>query len=55
MKEKLIIITNHVLFIVFMSFIIVGQRTVGYSHLVLMLFGLAGLLCMLYFYNKRYR
>ncbi len=55
MKEKTKIMINLLLFIAFMSLIVVGQRTVGYANLALMLVGLAGLLGMLYFYNRRYK
>lgn len=34
--------------------IVVGQRTVSFAHLGLMLLGLAGILVLLYLYNRSY-
>lgn len=44
-----------IIFIVCMGLIIVGQRTVGVSHLVIMLVGLIGLLLLLFAYNKTHK
>ena len=51
----LMVILKLILFIVFLSMIIRGQRTVGYKNLVQMLIGLAGLLVLLYSYNKKFQ
>ncbi len=44
-----------ILFVVFLTMIIWGQKQVGYVNLGIMLTGLAGLLMLLYSYNKKYR
>lgn len=44
-----------ILFIVFMTMVIVGQRHIGYAGLSVQMIGLAGLLILLYLYNKKYR
>lgn len=49
------VIVKIVLFVVCVGLIIWGQRTVGYPYLCAQLIGLAGLLGLLYSYNKTYR
>lgn len=44
-----------ILFVVFMAMIIIGQKTISYASLGLMLLGLAGLLALLYIYNRKYK
>lgn len=44
-----------ILFAVFLTLIIWGQRQVSYANLGAMLVGLAGLLLLLHSYNKKYR
>lgn len=44
-----------ILFFVFLGMIIIGQKTVGLSNLGLELVGLAGLLALLFVYNRTYR
>ena len=51
----LMVILKLILFIVFLTMIIKGQKTVGYKNLAQMLIGLAGLLVLLYSYNKKYQ
>ncbi len=51
----LMVILKLILFVVFLTMIITGQKTVGYKNLVQMLIGLAGLLVLLYSYNKKYQ
>lgn len=43
-----------VVFIISMGLIAVGQRTTGFGYLLLMCVGLAGVLLLLYLYNKKY-
>lgn len=43
------------IFCICIALIIVGQKTVGIQYLLLQLFGLAGLLSLLYGYNKKYQ
>lgn len=54
MKAKMLILTKVVLFIFCLVLIIIGQKTVGKMELGLMLIGLAGLLGLLYDYNRKY-
>ncbi len=54
MKAKLVILVKAVLFIACLALIIIGQKTVGKLELGLMLIGLAGLLGLLYDYNRKY-
>ncbi|KRO17533.1 DUF6903 family protein [Lacticaseibacillus saniviri] len=46
------IVINIVLFILFMTMVILGQQHVGYAGLSVMLIGLAGLLTQLWAYNR---
>ncbi len=55
MNKTGVIIIQAILFAVCMGLIIWGQRTVGYPYLAAQLIGLAGLLGLLYRYNKTYR
>lgn len=42
-------------FIVSMAFIITGQRQIGPAGLLIMIVGLAGILVLLYLYNKKFQ
>ncbi|MDD6057813.1 MAG: hypothetical protein PUB98_06095 [Clostridiales bacterium] len=53
--EKVKGLIGGILFVVFLGMIIWGQRTVSYFHLGMMLVALAGLLGLLYCYNRKYR
>ena len=44
-----------IIFFVFFGLLFYGQRHVGYMGLTLELIGLAGLIVILYMYNKRYK
>jgi len=48
-------ILNVVLFIAFMTMVILGQRSIGYAGLSVMMVGLIGLLAQLWAYNRHYR
>lgn len=54
MDEKISRIFKVVLFVVSMFLIIYGQRTVGKLFLLMQLVGLAGLLFLLWNYNRKY-
>ncbi|WP_193747886.1 DUF6903 family protein [Neobacillus niacini] len=54
MKAKVLIILKMVVFIICLALIINGQKTVGKLELGMMLLGLAGLLGLLYDYNRKY-
>lgn len=43
------------IFIVCMALIICGQRNIGPAGLLIMLIGLAGLLVLLYLYNRKFQ
>lgn len=55
MNKKIKVILHIVAFIVFMSLIIIGQKTVGVGYLGMMLIGLIGLMVQLYLYNRKYQ
>ncbi|MEF9940781.1 MAG: hypothetical protein RSA90_02675 [Lachnospiraceae bacterium] len=55
MSKWIVKIVCLIIFIVCMGLIITGQRTIGLSHLVQMLIGLAGLLALLFAYNKKHQ
>lgn len=42
-------------FIVSMALIITGQRNIGPTGLLIMIIGLAGILSLLYLYNKKFQ
>ena len=44
-----------VLFVFFLVLIFVGQKTISLANLGIMLIGLAGLLALLYVYNRKYK
>lgn len=55
MEGKFSGIIKIILFVVFLVMIIWGQRQAGYGNLLAMLIGLAGLLGLLYSYNRKYK
>lgn len=55
MEGRIVTVLKAVLFIAFISMIILGQKQVGYGNLLMMLLGLGGLLGLLYSYNKKYK
>ena len=44
-----------VLFVFFLTLIFIDQKTISRMNLVIMLVGLAGLLGLLYVYNRKYK
>lgn len=55
LKKKLLIILALVVIILCVALVIIGQRQTGvFSGLLLEIFGLAGILFVLYLYNKPY-
>lgn len=54
MKDKWFLVFKVALFIVSMILIVFGQRTVGKIYLLIQLIGLAGLLFLLWNYNRKY-
>ena len=54
MKSSFVVILKLVVFISCLALIIIGQKAVGKFELGMMLVGLAGLLGLLYDYNRKY-
>ncbi len=54
-KKWIMIIVCTALVALCLALVIVGQRTISVSGLGLQLAGLAGILLLLYLYNKRYQ
>lgn len=54
MKDRVLQILKVVFFLFCMALIILGQRTVGKIPLLIQLIGLAGLLFLLWNYNRKY-
>lgn len=54
-KKLLLGILIAVVFVVCIAVVIVGQRKIGPSGLLMMLVGLAGLLVLLWLYNRQYK
>ena len=54
MKSNILIILRIVVFLICLALIIFGQRTTGKFELGIMLVGLAGLLGLLYSYNRKF-
>ncbi len=54
MPKALKIILNIIIFFVCMALVIIGQKHIGIQGFCTMLIGLAGLLGLLYQYNKKY-
>lgn len=53
--KQLIRLLYLLVFIASMALIITGQRNIGPTGLLTMLVGLAGILVLLYLYNKKYQ
>lgn len=54
MPKALKIILKFVVFFVCIVLVIIGQKNIGVQGLCTMIIGLAGLLVLLYQYNKKY-
>ncbi|MFC0417465.1 DUF6903 family protein [Cytobacillus solani] len=54
MKANILVIIKMIVFIICLALIIIGQKTAGKLELGMMLIGLAGLLALLYDYNRKY-
>jgi hypothetical protein len=54
MKSKVLTVIKLIVFIVYVSLIVIGQREAGRVDFGIMLVGLAGLLGLLYNYNRKY-
>ncbi|MCR1838831.1 DUF6903 family protein [Murimonas intestini] len=54
-KKIITAIVILIIFIVCLALVIVGQRNIGLSGLLTMLAGLAGLVFLLWLYNRQYK
>lgn len=54
-KKWFNIILNVVIFCASMVLVVIGQKKIGVPNLCMMFVGLAGLLFLLYRYNKKYQ
>lgn len=54
-KKWIMIIVNTALVALCLALVIIGQRNVSASGLGLQLLGLAGILVLLYLYNRKYQ
>lgn len=54
-KKWLLGLLYFVIFVVCIVLIVVGQKTIGASYLGIMLLGLAGLIVLLWIYNRKYK
>jgi len=54
-RATLVIVAKALFFVACLAAVIIGQRTVGWWNLALMLAGLGGLLALLWSYNRRYQ
>ncbi|GHH99941.1 DUF6903 family protein [Neobacillus kokaensis] len=54
MKASLIIMIKLIVLVLSLALIFIGQKAVGKMELGMMLIGLAGLLGLLYDYNRKY-
>lgn len=54
MKNTWIVLAKMIVFILFVGLVIFGQRTVGRGYLLIQLIGLAGIVLMLWDYNRKF-
>lgn len=54
-KKLLIGIIVAVVFVVCIALVIIGQKNIGPQGLLMMLLGLAGLIVLLWLYNRKYK
>ncbi len=54
-KQILSVIVQVIIFIVCLALVIVGQRNVGPQGTLVMILGLAGLIGLLYHYNRKFK
>lgn len=54
MKDKMSLLLKVIIFLLSLFLVIYGQRTVGKGYLLMQLVGLAGLLGLLWNYNRKF-
>ncbi len=54
-KKWIVVLINAVLFIACMALVIVGQRRIEATGLIMQLTGLVGILVLIYLYNRKYQ
>lgn len=52
---KLKYILLFTLFVIFFAMVIIGQKTTGPLYLTIQLFGIIGILLLMYYYNRKYQ
>lgn len=54
-KKWIVVLINAALFLICMALVIVGQRRIEAAGLIMQLIGLAGILTLIYLYNRKYQ
>lgn len=54
MSKKILTIVKVIFFIICVFLVILGQKTIGKPYLLMQLVGLAGLITLLWSYNKKF-
>lgn len=54
-KKWIVVLINAVIFIACMALVIVGQRRIEATGLIMQLVGLVGILVLIYLYNRKYQ
>lgn len=54
-KQILSVIVQVIIFIICLALVIIGQRNVGPQGTLVMILGLAGLIGLLYHYNRKFK
>ena len=52
-KKWIVLLINAALFLICMALVIVGQRRIEAAGLIMQLIGLAGILTLIYLYNRK--
>ncbi|WP_373215428.1 hypothetical protein [Ruminococcus sp. 5_1_39BFAA] len=55
LKHTLAMVLAAVIFIVCIALVVIGQRDIGLRGTLVMILGLAGLIGLLYSYNRKYK
>lgn len=54
MKEKVVLFLKIILLIASIALVIIGQKTVGKQYLLMQLIGIAGILFIVWSYNRKF-
>lgn len=55
MKSRVITLVAVIFFVICVALVIIGQKNIGLQGTLVMLAGLAGLIILLYLYNRKYQ